>query len=339
VKKTGYCARKYAEAKELIFYGWGWIVNKVVSFANKPKPKKEPENPTDKAARRTAIATIWIAVFTVLLAFVSGFTLLILRGQLHEMQGGGIQTDHLLCLYQQQLAEMQKQSLQSQLSSIASTYQAVAVAQSESAMLLATSGNPVAIVNSKFRIPLRITNEGKTQAIDFQYRANAVFVPREKDDFSFRRFNKPFTFAGAILAAGKSIPEIGTPEAYVAVRDDEGREIIADNRTISDMRTGKKDVILYSMLTYRDVFQVKHWTRTCKSFAEYMPLETMISTPHPSCIAYNKQDQNQILPSRSASSFPAPPPQSLSNHRMAPGIHRGGWRCCAHGKSGKLSCG
>jgi len=43
------------------------------------KAKKEKESPTDRAARRTALATIWMAVFTVVLAFVSGGTLWILN--------------------------------------------------------------------------------------------------------------------------------------------------------------------------------------------------------------------------------------------------------------------
>jgi hypothetical protein len=76
----------------------------------KRRTKKQEESPVDRAARQTANATIWLAVFTVVLAVVSGLTLRILNGQLGEMQGSGKQTDKLICLYQKQVAQLEKQA-------------------------------------------------------------------------------------------------------------------------------------------------------------------------------------------------------------------------------------
>lgn len=59
------------------------------------RTKKQKESPVDRAARRTAAATIWMAVFTVILTLVSGGTLLILKRQLKEMQDGGTDTHKL----------------------------------------------------------------------------------------------------------------------------------------------------------------------------------------------------------------------------------------------------
>ena len=59
------------------------------------KAKKQAESPADRAARRTAVATIWMAIFTFVLAGTSGFTIWILKNQLHEMHEGGIDTHAL----------------------------------------------------------------------------------------------------------------------------------------------------------------------------------------------------------------------------------------------------
>jgi hypothetical protein len=57
--------------------------------------KKQDEPAPDRAARRTATATVWMAAFTVVLSAVSIGTLLVLKKQLHEMQTGGVDTNKL----------------------------------------------------------------------------------------------------------------------------------------------------------------------------------------------------------------------------------------------------
>ena len=60
-----------------------------------PKNKEENETPSDRAARRTATATVWIALFTLVLAALSLGTLWILKRQLKEMHDGGTDTHNL----------------------------------------------------------------------------------------------------------------------------------------------------------------------------------------------------------------------------------------------------
>lgn len=76
---------------------WGGPISYVKRKAQDRKAKKKQETPTDKAARRTATATFWIAGFTFVLAAVSYF-------QWRELQSSGRQTDQLIGLYRRQVA-------------------------------------------------------------------------------------------------------------------------------------------------------------------------------------------------------------------------------------------
>jgi hypothetical protein len=59
------------------------------------RAKREQETTADRAARVTANATVWMAVFTVLLFVLNGITVFILSIQLKEMHEGGIDTHAL----------------------------------------------------------------------------------------------------------------------------------------------------------------------------------------------------------------------------------------------------
>lgn len=67
---------------------WARFVHHVIRESRKRKSKKQPETVADRAARRTASATIAIAVLTLVLAIVNYF-------QWHEIHAGGIDTHNL----------------------------------------------------------------------------------------------------------------------------------------------------------------------------------------------------------------------------------------------------
>jgi hypothetical protein len=69
----------------------GYIKRKV----QERRAKKQQETPTEKAARRTAVATVWIAFFTFVSIAVSGGTLWVLKRQLTEIRGTGSDTHTL----------------------------------------------------------------------------------------------------------------------------------------------------------------------------------------------------------------------------------------------------
>ncbi len=72
-----------------------WLIGYIKSKFQQRKAKRENETPTDRAARVTASATVWIAFFTVVSASVGIFTFCVLRNQLQEMHQSGIDTHAL----------------------------------------------------------------------------------------------------------------------------------------------------------------------------------------------------------------------------------------------------
>src|ERR1035441_8063663 len=70
----------------------GYIKRKVHERATKHKE----ETPTDRAARVSAVATAWMALFTLVLMLVGVGTYFILKNQLHEMHEGGTQPDRII---------------------------------------------------------------------------------------------------------------------------------------------------------------------------------------------------------------------------------------------------
>jgi hypothetical protein len=75
--------------------GWARLVSDVKSKMHERSAKQQEETSVDRATRRTANATVWLAIFTVVLAATSLGTVWILKNQLREMHEGGIDTHAL----------------------------------------------------------------------------------------------------------------------------------------------------------------------------------------------------------------------------------------------------
>ncbi len=67
----------------------------IKNWREERRARKEQETPADRAARVTANATVWMAVFTLFLFLLNGATVWILKNQLKEMHEGGIDTHAL----------------------------------------------------------------------------------------------------------------------------------------------------------------------------------------------------------------------------------------------------
>jgi hypothetical protein len=78
--------------RQLCHRWWTRLVSYAKCKLQERKAKKQNESPTDRAARRTAAATVWMAIFTLILATTSAFTIWILKNQLTEMHTGGQDT-------------------------------------------------------------------------------------------------------------------------------------------------------------------------------------------------------------------------------------------------------
>ncbi len=102
MSNTGKSADRYAKAKEFLRQWWIWFINKEIRFSHKPRPETKPENAIDKAARRTAFATVMIAIFTAVLIDVNYV-------QLRGIQGSGVESSNQI---NQMIKEMRSQVAQ-----------------------------------------------------------------------------------------------------------------------------------------------------------------------------------------------------------------------------------
>lgn len=86
---------------------WFRFVARIKRYRDKRRAKKKQESASDRAARRTAIATVWIAIFTAATIGVGISQFFILRGQLTAMNGqlaemhsSGVDTHNLVAATQ-----------------------------------------------------------------------------------------------------------------------------------------------------------------------------------------------------------------------------------------------
>jgi hypothetical protein len=78
-------------------------IQEIERYFHDRRTAKKQENPQDRASRRTANATVFIAILTLAVAFIGGLQYLIFKAQLKvmadqlvEMKGTGTQTDTLI---------------------------------------------------------------------------------------------------------------------------------------------------------------------------------------------------------------------------------------------------
>jgi hypothetical protein len=95
--------KPHAKTKEPSHEWWLWLVSHVKRNSHERRAKKKDEKPEQRAARWTMLATIWIGVFTAVLAG-AGFL------QWKEMDESGAQTDRMIRLYRGQVAQLSKQA-------------------------------------------------------------------------------------------------------------------------------------------------------------------------------------------------------------------------------------
>jgi len=147
---------------------WARFVGNLKRYRDERRAKKKEENPQDRAARRTAIATVFIAIFTLATVGIGGFQFFILRGQLIAMQGqlsemksGGKQTGDLVVATQNLATAASTQAT--------NTSNLVTAAQNEADAMgkLRKAGETQADAMNKLRIA------GETQAIAAERLADA----------------------------------------------------------------------------------------------------------------------------------------------------------------------
>lgn len=94
MENVGDAKKSQKHVKASSAYWWTGLISYIKRAAHERRAKKQQESTSDRAARHTAVATIWMAIFTVVLAAVSVGTLLMLKNQLTEMHRQTISSEN-----------------------------------------------------------------------------------------------------------------------------------------------------------------------------------------------------------------------------------------------------
>jgi len=150
---------------------WAWLQRATIRVNKKRKTDNEFEQPPDRAANWTAIGTAVIAAFTIALSLVSFY-------QLREMREAGKQTDNLICLYGQQVAQLTKQATAA-VDAANAAKSAAGIAREQMVLdtrpwinLIPGLGVPEIgdlAPNTAIGIQFTISNPGKTAAVDLKW--------------------------------------------------------------------------------------------------------------------------------------------------------------------------
>lgn len=85
LKDTNKGPDKKPPAEKTKRHWWTRLIAYIKAKRDERKARKQQETPADRSARITAIATMWIAFFTLVLAAIAAYQFIILRGQLNVM--------------------------------------------------------------------------------------------------------------------------------------------------------------------------------------------------------------------------------------------------------------
>lgn len=100
---TGDAAKTHPKSEAFNHKWWSQFIRYVKRTRHHHRTQKESESSQDRAVRWTTWATVWIAIFTSVLAGV-GYL------QWKEMNESGAQTDRMISLYRLQVAQLSKQA-------------------------------------------------------------------------------------------------------------------------------------------------------------------------------------------------------------------------------------
>lgn len=270
---------------------WRWLIlyteRKMHQRRSQRKKKRCEEKPQDKAARQTATATKWIAVFTVVLAGVGALTLF-------ELIQGGADTKALVGAAGDQADAAQQfsdtaEDINGRMSDavdqlgaassnaragIKATQEAMRLDQRAWVGVLQVTGVPEK--GKVFEIESILTNTGKTPATHMTRFQRSMPILRGRKlvpDYSGAKDGS--TVSSSILLPNQWFR--GTTHASDKVLDQSDIDLIS-----------KRDVTiyLYGKVCYKDVFGRSHWERFC-SF--YDP----DTKSFPACANYNEVDTDK----------------------------------------------
>ena len=223
---------------------------------SKPEPKPEPkEQPVDRAARLTANATVWMAIFTLFLALTSVGTLFILWNQLGEMHSGGGDT-HTLAEATHDMALQGKQNFIDE----QRPYMFIDPYLTDKAGKAILKGRPVFYVGQKVHWKVGYLNYGKTPAIGFLNYGEVDFGPNA--------MGKALSFMAHTRLPpakpdqpGTITPPTTTPAGFTDMYSDDE----VTDADLAFMNTHDQVTVVIGRLYYNDVHGNPFYTNYCKT--------------------------------------------------------------------------
>jgi hypothetical protein len=265
------------------------------------------ETPADKAVRRTAVATIWMAIFTCVLAVTSGLTIWILKNQLKEMHEGGTDTHTLaqaadtqakrmtdvstaadkirqaaenMVVQDQRIADNAKKALEaSNRQSKAALDASIASSREDQRAWLGAGDETYSIPESgPIESTVTVGNTGKSPAIDVFCRIMGITKPRA------------YILSDSDIIYSPELPVLkeGTlfPNQHFPLKAGGNPMDPADQKIwFQNIQSGDWVEYFFGDVRYKDTFGKEHWTHFCSRFVS----STKTGTP---CSVYNDTDDN-----------------------------------------------
>jgi hypothetical protein len=219
------------------------------------------------------ICTIIIAAATVTYTVFAKLQWKTMDGQLQQMKGSSDQTERLLCLYQQQLAQLTKQAIDTHTLATAAGDQAAAAstsAKTAQLLLQANIGN--------------FHREQRAWVVPYEDAMRRNKSGEVYFDVIFKNTGRtPGIHVRGSLAGASSLDQIPKQDPDpggngTIVAPDSPYHLTTSTHPISDAVLAakwKSGVFLYGTLWYQDVFSRIHWIQFCDEthgdFTEFQP--------------------------------------------------------------------
>jgi hypothetical protein len=244
--------------------GTGFI-DKIKGKLHERKAKKEQENPVDRAARLTAKATVWIAMFTVVMALVG-------LGTLYEIIEGGSDTHDLAVAAGKQADKMRDMSdaadkirqaaegMVAQEQRVADSAQASiqatrdAMRLEQRAWVVVKAIGPAPEADKAWNLRVIFTNTGRTPA---KFSNSCGVGPATNEKAIDWQVLKPFQGEGTLI--------VPNDQGFCTLHPVKGTL----TKEMADyLASPEAHLYVFGAGIYQDIFRRWHWLTFCSSMTE-----------------------------------------------------------------------
>jgi hypothetical protein len=266
-----------------------------------PQKQETPQNQNiataknDVAASETKRELHWLeklnfggqfclVIVGIIAASIYGCQLGVMKSQLSQMEGSSKQTDAMLCLYREQLEELERQSISLSRFASASVDQARAATHSQEPRFVLHYDAP-AINDSIAVTGFHVANNGPSDARKVNLTLMSILLKADEPDPPFVYHKGVSTFIAPIWAAGQTT-ETTHPDRIenIAIEESDLKSVNNPSAAIEDFTRGKRDIMTYGKLTFWDGFGGFHSQTFCST-----QTKNMKRGRHKKCAEYNSE--------------------------------------------------